>query len=38
MFTLVAIESHEEEEAVHDAAVGVERATGHDHLATSPAH
>ena len=38
MFTLVAIESHEAEHAVHDAALAVEESTGHEHLAMSPAH
>jgi hypothetical protein len=38
MFTLVAIESHEEEHAVHDAALAVEESSGHEHLVASPAH
>jgi F-type H+-transporting ATPase subunit a len=38
MFALVAMESHEEEHAVHDAALAVEEAGGHEHLAMSPAH
>ena len=38
MFALVAMESHEEEHAVHDAALAVEESTGHEHLTMSPAH
>jgi len=38
MFALVAMESHEEEHAVHDAALAVEEASGHEHLTMSPAH
>jgi F-type H+-transporting ATPase subunit a len=38
MFALVAMESHEEEHAVHDAALAVEEAGGHEHLTMSPAH
>jgi F-type H+-transporting ATPase subunit a len=38
MFALVAMESHEEEDAVHDAALAVEEAGGHEHLTMSPAH
>jgi F-type H+-transporting ATPase subunit a len=38
MFTLVAMESHEAEHAVHEAALAVEESTGHEHLVTSPAH
>jgi F-type H+-transporting ATPase subunit a len=38
MFALVAMESHEEEHAVHDAALAVEDSGGHEHLATSPAY
>ena len=38
MFALVAMESHEEEHAVHDAALAVEDAGGHEHLTMSPAH
>ncbi len=38
MFALVAMESHEEEHAVHDAALAVEESSGREHLATSPAY
>ena len=38
MFALVAMESHEEEHAVHDAALAVEEAGGQEHLTMSPAH
>ncbi len=38
MFTLVAIESHEEEHAVHDAVLAVEESAAHEHLVTAPAH
>ena len=38
MFALVAMESHEEEHAIHDAALVTEESTGHEHLVTSPAH
>ena len=38
MFALVAMESHEEEHAVHDAALAVEEVGGHEHLTMSPAH
>jgi F-type H+-transporting ATPase subunit a len=38
IFALVAMESHHEEHAVHDGALSSEGSTGHEHLATSPAH
>jgi F-type H+-transporting ATPase subunit a len=38
MFALVAMESHEEEHAVHDAALAVEEGGGHEPLTMSPAH
>jgi F-type H+-transporting ATPase subunit a len=38
MFALVAMESHEAEHAVHDAALAVEEPSGHEHLTMSPAH
>ncbi len=38
MFALVAMESHEEEHAIHDAALVAEEATEHEHLVVSPAH
>jgi F-type H+-transporting ATPase subunit a len=37
MFTLVAMESHDEEHTAHEVATGVEESTGHEHLVASPA-
>jgi F-type H+-transporting ATPase subunit a len=37
MFALVAMESHEEEHAVHDAVLVIEESSGHEQLVASPA-
>jgi len=37
MFALVAMESHEEEHAIHDAALVAEASAEHEHLVASPA-
>ncbi len=38
MFAIIALESHEEEEAIHDAAAPGDEPAGHDQLIAAPAH